>query len=210
MPAIIGGIISSITIPMATSVTAPAAVVQIAPAYTSLTLTKLGVEGKTKGWFFRAISSDALPGTAAAKYAIDQGMKSLALIDLLQFHGWTFDHPVDLDAMVELACLREEGLIARLGLANFDTAHRRVLGKPSVVPAKSGDEYRRPPLLTACGDLSHHLDTVPPVWQRVPVSGSTKRGTISCGSVFWRTAAGDARVSDGFRAIAAGNVLQRN
>lgn len=80
VPAIIGGIISSITIPMATSVTAPAGVVQISPASTSPTLTKLGVEGKTNGWFFRAISSDALQGTAAAKYAIDQGMKSLAVI----------------------------------------------------------------------------------------------------------------------------------
>ena len=80
VPAIIGGIISSVSIPIVTSVTGPAGVVQISPASTSPTLTKLGNEGKTNGWFFRTITSDALQGTAAAKYAMDQGMKDLAII----------------------------------------------------------------------------------------------------------------------------------
>ena len=79
-PAIIGGIISSVSIPMVTSVTAPAGVVQISPASSSPTLTKLAMEGKTGGWFFRTITSDALQGTAAAKYALDQGLKSLTVI----------------------------------------------------------------------------------------------------------------------------------
>jgi ABC-type branched-subunit amino acid transport system substrate-binding protein len=79
-PAIIGGIISSVSIPIVTSVTGPGGVVQISPASTSPTLTKLGNEGKTGGWFFRTITSDALQGTAAAKYAMDQGMTSLAII----------------------------------------------------------------------------------------------------------------------------------
>jgi len=79
-PAIIGGIISSVSIPMVTSVTAPAGVVQISPASSSPSLTKLAVEGKTGGWFFRTITSDALQGTAAAKYALDQGLKSLTVI----------------------------------------------------------------------------------------------------------------------------------
>ena len=48
-------------------------------------------------------------------------------IDLLQFHWWTFEHPGYLDAMTELARLREEDLIAHIGLTNFDTAHLRVL-----------------------------------------------------------------------------------
>ncbi|HYN60119.1 MAG TPA: ABC transporter substrate-binding protein, partial [Rubrivivax sp.] len=81
-PAIIGGIISSVSIPVVTSVTAPAGVVQISPASTSPTLTKLGNEGKTGGWFFRTITSDALQGTAAAKYAMDQGMTTLAIINV--------------------------------------------------------------------------------------------------------------------------------
>jgi len=30
------------------------------------------------------------------------------------------------------------------------------------IPGDSGDEYRKPPFLTATGDLSHHIDTIPP------------------------------------------------
>jgi branched-chain amino acid transport system substrate-binding protein len=80
VPAIIGGVISSTTIPILTSVTAPANVVQVSVAASSPTLTELGREGRTNGVFFRMITSDALQGTAAAKYAIDQGLNELAVI----------------------------------------------------------------------------------------------------------------------------------
>jgi ABC-type branched-subunit amino acid transport system substrate-binding protein len=80
VPAIIGGIISSVSIPVLTSVTAPAGVVQISPASSSPTLTNLGREGKSGGWFFRTITTDALQGVAAAKYALDQGLKRLTVI----------------------------------------------------------------------------------------------------------------------------------
>lgn len=80
VPVIIGGIISSVSIPILTSVTAPAGVVQVSPASSSPTLTSLGREGKTNGVFFRTITSDALQGTAAAKYALDQGLKKLAIV----------------------------------------------------------------------------------------------------------------------------------
>ncbi len=80
VPVIIGGIISSVSIPILTSVTAPAKIVQISPASSSPTLTALGRDGKTNGIFFRTITSDALQGVAAAKYAIDQGFKKLSII----------------------------------------------------------------------------------------------------------------------------------
>ncbi|HYJ97798.1 MAG TPA: aldo/keto reductase, partial [Burkholderiaceae bacterium] len=48
-------------------------------------------------------------------------------IHLLQFHWWTFEHPGYLDAMLELAALRDEGLIAHLGLTNVDTDHLQLL-----------------------------------------------------------------------------------
>src|SRR5688500_14602075 len=80
VPAIIGGIISSVSIPILTSVTAPANVVQISPASSSPTLTALAREGKTNGIFFRTITSDALQGVAAAKYAVDQGLQKLSII----------------------------------------------------------------------------------------------------------------------------------
>ena len=80
VPAIIGGIISSVSIPIVTSVTGPAGVVQISPASSSPTLTRMAAEGQTRGWFFRTITSDALQGTAAARYAMDQGLRRLAII----------------------------------------------------------------------------------------------------------------------------------
>jgi ABC-type branched-subunit amino acid transport system substrate-binding protein len=80
VPAILGGIISSVSIPIVTSVTGPAGIVQISPASSSPTLTRMAAEGQTRGIFFRTITSDALQGVAAAKYAIDQGMKRLAII----------------------------------------------------------------------------------------------------------------------------------
>ena len=82
VPAIIGGIISSVTIPILTAVTAPAKIVQMSPASSSPTLTELGREGKTNGIFFRTITSDALQGVAAARYAIDKGLKRLAIVDV--------------------------------------------------------------------------------------------------------------------------------
>ena len=47
-------------------------------------------------------------------------------VDLLQFHWWSFQHPAWLDALHALAELRDEGLIAEIGVTNFDAAHLRV------------------------------------------------------------------------------------
>jgi branched-chain amino acid transport system substrate-binding protein len=80
VPAILGGIISSVSLPILTSVTADAGVVQISPASSSPTLTRIAAEGKAKGVFFRTITSDALQGVAAAKYAMDQGIREVAII----------------------------------------------------------------------------------------------------------------------------------
>ncbi len=288
------------------------------------------------------------PGPMTAATVRDGVMRALdrlrvERIDLMQFHWWSFDHPGYLDAMLELAKLREEGLIAHLGLTNFDTAHLRVLlaqgipiasnqvclslldrratedmsrlclqrgvkllaygtlgggflserwlgaaepaevadwskmkyrrfidavggwaalqgvlraaqdiaakhgvslsnvatrwvlEQPAVAAAivgarlgqsqhrddnlrifdfaldaadlalldtafaatkpiagDCGDEYRRPPFLTASGDLSHHLAALPPVWPRQPVPGRPGRWRVDSGSV-WEPLAGYAR-----------------
>lgn len=80
VPVVIGGIISSVSIPILTSVTASAGVVQVSPASSSPTLTQLSRDGKTGGYFFRTITSDALQGIAAAKYAMDSGLTKLAIV----------------------------------------------------------------------------------------------------------------------------------
>ncbi|GLT12618.1 amino acid ABC transporter substrate-binding protein [Sulfitobacter porphyrae] len=87
VPVVIGGIISSVTVPVLTSVTAPAKVVQFSPASSSPTLTALAKDGKTDGYFFRTITSDALQGTAAAKYASDLDLKKLAIVYVNNDYG---------------------------------------------------------------------------------------------------------------------------
>ncbi|SDY68309.1 aldo/keto reductase [Citreimonas salinaria] len=53
-------------------------------------------------------------------------------VDLLQFHWWSFQHPAWLDALHELAELREQGLVAEIGVTNFDADHLRVALKDGV------------------------------------------------------------------------------
>ena len=60
------------------------------------------------------------------------------------------------------------------------------------VPGDCGDEYRRPPYLTASGDLSHHLDAIPAVYTAEPVPGLPGRLRVSSGSV-WEPIAGYSR-----------------
>ena len=48
-------------------------------------------------------------------------------IDLMQFHAWSYADPSWLDCLFWLDELRQEGLIAHLGLTNFDTAHLRIV-----------------------------------------------------------------------------------
>ena len=54
---------------------------------------------------------------------------------------------------------------ARIATLRFDDADRAalrdVLATLTPIPGDCGDEYRKPPYLTASGDLSHHVDTFP-------------------------------------------------
>ena len=47
-------------------------------------------------------------------------------LDLLQFHAWNYADPNWLDCLYWLQDLKEEGLVANIGLTNFDTPHLRI------------------------------------------------------------------------------------
>lgn len=67
-----------------------------------------------------------------------------------------------------------------------------------------GDEYRRPPFLTASGDLSHHLDALPPVYPVQELDAARGRRHVNTGSV-WEPLAGYSRaVRDGNRIFVSG------
>ncbi len=58
------------------------------------------------------------------------------------------------------------------------------------IPGDCGDEYRRPPYLTASGDLSHHLETMPAPYRTEPGPGGR---TLCLSGTAWEPLAGFAR-----------------
>ena len=67
-----------------------------------------------------------------------------------------------------------------------------------------GDEYRRPPYLTASGDLSHHLASFPKVYKALPIPGKPGRLRLDTGSM-WEPLAGYSRaVRVGDRILVSG------
>ncbi|MYA87158.1 MAG: aldo/keto reductase [Boseongicola sp. SB0662_bin_57] len=87
----------------------------------------------------------------------------VARVDLLQFHWWSFDHPAWLDALHELAALRDEGLIHEIGVTNFDAAHLH-LALADGVPVRTNqvvcsllDRRFTGPLAETCAHHGVHL-----------------------------------------------------
>jgi len=58
------------------------------------------------------------------------------------------------------------------------------------LPGDCGDEYRKPPFLTASGDLSHHFDAMPPPY---PVRPGPKGRTLVLSGTSWEPLAGFSR-----------------
>jgi aryl-alcohol dehydrogenase-like predicted oxidoreductase/enamine deaminase RidA (YjgF/YER057c/UK114 family) len=62
----------------------------------------------------------------------------------------------------------------------------------TAIPGDCGDEYRKPPFLTASGDLSHHLDQMPLVHDKEPAPHRPDADRVLSGSK-WEDIAGYCR-----------------
>jgi aryl-alcohol dehydrogenase-like predicted oxidoreductase/enamine deaminase RidA (YjgF/YER057c/UK114 family) len=65
----------------------------------------------------------------AVREAVALSLRRMQLdtLPLLQYHAWNYADPTWLDQLFWLDELRQEGLIAHLGLTNFDTAHLKMI-----------------------------------------------------------------------------------
>ncbi len=67
---------------------------------------------------------------------------------------------------------------------------KKAIEKLNAIPGDCGDEYRKPPFLTATGDLADHLEKFPPMYE--PKQVSSQRQNIDSGTV-WEGFAGYSR-----------------
>ncbi|MEQ8827176.1 MAG: aldo/keto reductase, partial [Parvibaculum sp.] len=80
----------------------------------------------------------------------------------------------------------------------------RAFATSSPIPGDCGDEYREPPFLTASGDLSHHLASMPTAMEAVEDPEVPGRARVFSGSL-WEPIAGYCRaLRDGDRIVVSG------
>ncbi len=79
---------------------------------------------------------------------------------------------------------------------------QQAISKLNKIPGDCGDEYRKPPFLTASGDLSHHVDMFPPPFPTV--IGEDGRTKALSGTI-WEDLAGFSRaIKKGNRILVSG------
>ncbi|WP_300035217.1 ABC transporter substrate-binding protein [uncultured Roseobacter sp.] len=77
---LLGAVSSGVSMPILTSVTAPAGVMQMSCCSSSTAFTGLAEEGKTKGLWFRTFATTGVQSAVAAMVARDKGYKSVAVL----------------------------------------------------------------------------------------------------------------------------------
>jgi aryl-alcohol dehydrogenase-like predicted oxidoreductase/enamine deaminase RidA (YjgF/YER057c/UK114 family) len=111
---------------------------------------------------------------------------------------WVLEHDTVGAAIIGARLGESEHRADTLGLFGFalDAADHATLAAAfaatTPIPGDCGDEYRRPPYLTATGDLSHHLAAIPTSYTATPMAGAPDRRQVSSGSV-WEELAGYSR-----------------
>ena len=143
---------------------------------------------------------------AAGGWGVFQGILQAAA-DVAGKHGvslsnvatrWVLEHEAVAAAIIGARLGESEHRADNLKVFGFalDAEDRGRLddafAEATPIPGDCGDEYRRPPYLTASGDLSHHLDAIPSIFMAEPVPGRPDRLRVSSGSV-WDPIAGYSR-----------------
>ena len=72
------------------------------------------------------------------------------------------------------------------------------------IPGDCGAEYRKPPFLTASGDLSHHIEALPKVYRKELVPGRSERWRITSGSEHEAVCGYSRATRDGNRVLVSG------
>ncbi len=123
---------------------------------------------------------------------------------------WVLDQPAVAAVIVGARLGESEHRADNLRLFGFalDAQDRAWLdeafGATQPIPGDCGDEYRKPPFLTASGDLSHHLSGLTPAYVKSAVAGRAERWRVDSGSV-WEPLAGYSRaLRDGHHVYVAG------
>ncbi|MBV9290473.1 MAG: aldo/keto reductase, partial [Hyphomicrobiales bacterium] len=123
---------------------------------------------------------------------------------------WTLDHPAVAAVIVGARITERRHTDDNLALFSFtldDHDRARIdqaLANTVPIPGDCGDEYRKPPFLTASGDLSHHLDAMPLAYAAAPVAGRPQRMRVSTGSAFEPIAGYSRAVRVGDRVLVSG------
>jgi aryl-alcohol dehydrogenase-like predicted oxidoreductase/enamine deaminase RidA (YjgF/YER057c/UK114 family) len=123
---------------------------------------------------------------------------------------WVLEHPAVAATIVGARLGEREHRADNAALFDFSLTvddHAEIdaaLMGSTMLQGDCGDEYRKPPFLTASGDLSHHLSTMPKAYVAEPVPGKPGRLRVSTGSV-WEPLCGYSRaVRVGERILVSG------
>ena len=100
----------------------------------------------------------------------------------------------------------------RLSQFTLDEETRAVIAEAIAqfqpIPGDCGDEYRKAPYLTASGDLTHHLETLPPTF--TATHESEHRSRVFSGTEWERLACYSRAVRDGRRILISGTTANHD